>query len=216
MHKIKSLLIVIYLFSLSLFSQEDLPFFYLDESNVSIYSENKGKFKEMHVSLKNDSDKSVVVHFPNGGVFVNGNDAQQDLVVVISDNIKLAPGKSSDIKIYTVCASPGKQAPNYGNDSWTYSFDERIEPLLTFYSENRSVVELATGSEFHDTFEKRHNFLQMCVWVFYDAKEKDVLNFATKNLFNNNKERAQDYFDIFYPAAVTFIKLYKGFYSLGK
>ncbi len=216
MNKIKLSLFSVIFFSFCSISQEDYAFFYLDESNVSIYSENKGNFKEMFVTLNNASDENVNIIFPPGGVFLNSNEDEQDLVIIIGDKINLDGNESDKIKIYTVCASPGKKSPSYGNDSWDYSWDERIAHLLNFYNSNRSMVELATGAEFHETFEKRHNFLQMCVWVFYDAKKSDVLNFATRNIFEGDKEKANSYFDLFYPTAVTFVTLYKGFYNLGK
>ena len=61
----------------------------------------------------------------------------------------------------------------------------------------------------NSTFDKRHNFLQMCVWVYYNADKKQILDFATKYLFDGNKEQATLFVDVFYPMSVTFINIYK-------
>ena len=42
------------------------------------------------------------------------------------------------------------------------------------------MIEMLTEKEYHTTFEKRHNFLQMCVWVYYDAEKDQIVDFATK------------------------------------
>jgi hypothetical protein len=49
----------------------------------------------------------------------------------------------------------------------------------------------------------------MCVWVYYNADKKQILDFATKYIFDGNKEEATLFVDAFYPLAVTFIEIYK-------
>ena len=49
----------------------------------------------------------------------------------------------------------------------------------------------------------------MCVWIYYDADKKQILDFATKYMFDGNKNQAQLFVDSFYPLAVSFINLYK-------
>ena len=85
----------------------------------------------------------------------------------------------------------------------------KVGDLILYYHQNRAIVELMTGAEHHDTFEKRHNFLQMCVWIYYNAEKQQILNFATKYMFNGNKDQAKIFVDSFYPLAVSFINLYK-------
>ena len=47
-----------------------------------------------------------------------------------------------------------------------------------------------TGAEHHNTFEKRHNFLQMSVWVYYNADKKffQDFNYHVENIFNTGLE----------------------------
>ena len=49
----------------------------------------------------------------------------------------------------------------------------------------------------------------MCVWIYYNAEKQQILNFATKYMFNGNKDQAKIFVDSFYPLAVSFINLYK-------
>ena len=200
---------LILLFSISLFSQEDLAFFDLDNSQINIVSTSKGNYRVIEVEVSNFENKSVNIHFPPGGFFYNLDKSEQDLVVLFYDKVLVESGTKKDIVISTACANPKRRAPQNGRTTWNYGFDKKIGDLILYYHQNRAIVEMMTGEEHHNTFEKRHNFLQMCVWIYYDADKKQILDFATKYMFDGNKNQAQLFVDSFYPLAVSFINLYK-------
>ena len=200
---------LILLFSISLFSQEDLAFFDLGNSQINIVSSSKGNYRVIEVEVSNFDSKAVNIHFPPGGFFYNLEKSEQDLVVLFYDKVLVESGKKKDVVIATACANPKRKAPLNGRTTWNYGFDKKIGDLILYYHENRSLVEMMTGAEHHNTFEKRHNFLQMCVWIYYDADKNQILDFATKYMFNGNKNQAQLFVDSFYPLAVSFINLYK-------
>jgi len=194
----------------SLFAQEDKSFFELNnDSQIDIRATSEGTYKTIKVEVSNFGNETVNIHFPIGGLFVNLDSTEQNLVVLFYEKLVVGAGKTNKILIGTACANPKRKVPKNNRTTWKYDYDKKLGDLITFYRENRGIVEMMTGAEHHDTFDKRHNFLQMCVWVYYNADKKQILDFSTTYLFDGNKEQASIFVDAFYPLAVTFINLYK-------
>lgn len=209
--KIKILLsLLITLLTTNINAQIDKAFFELNlDANVDVRSTSNGSYKSIKVELENFGNEDIKVHFPPGGIFINLDSTEQNLVVLFYDVILLKAGETESLSLGTSCANPKRKIPSNGRTTWIYDYDSKIGELIMFYHENKAIVEIATGPEHHDTFEKRHNFLQMCVWVYYNAEKEQILSFATTYLFDGDKEEAKVFVDAFYPLAVTFIDLYK-------
>ena len=209
--KIKFILILISVFSsLSVFSQKDKAFFELNhDSQIDIRAISSGSYKSITLEISNFGSEAVNIHFPEGGFFVNLDSTEQNLVVLFYDKILIPSGETQEVLIGTACANPKRKVPSNKRTTWVYDYDIKVGDLIRYYHENRDFIELITGAEHHETFEKRHNFLQMCVWVYYNADKKQILDFATKYIFDGNKEEATLFVDAFYPLAVTFIEIYK-------
>jgi len=191
-------------------AQESKAFFQLNNnSDIDIRAVSSGSYKFIDVTLTNFSKSNKVVEFPLGGFFVNLDTTEQNLVVLFYDEIKLDASSTSEIRIGTACANPNRKAPLKSRTTWVYDYDPKIADLLYYYHTNRSVVEIFTGAEHHSTVEKRQNFLQMCVWCYYNADKSQIIDFATTYMFDGDKEAATDYVDVFYPLVITFIDLYK-------
>lgn len=206
----KTIILICVIFSVNLFSQTEGDFYNIvDYQDVDISAISNGTFKSISVKISNFTNEALKVNFPEGGVFINKSDSEQNLIVLFYDYLSLNPNSSSEIIIGTACANPKRKVPSNGRTNWTYTFDKKVGELISFYHSNRSMVELVTGSEYHDTQNKRHNFLQMCVWVYYKADKEQILNFATKYIFDNDKQSAKEFVDLFYPLALTFINVYK-------
>mgnify|MGYP006133537093 FL=1 len=208
----KNILILISLISsINLFSQTEGEFYNIvDYPDVDISAISNGTYKSINVTVSNFTNESLKVSFPEGGVFINKSDQEQNLLVLFYDYLTIEANKTKIILIGTACANPKKKVPSKGRTNWTYSYDKKVGDLIRYYNNNRPFVEILTGPEYHDTQPKRHNFLQMCVWVYYNADKEQILNFATKYIFDNDKEKAREFVDVFYPLAATFINLYKG------
>ena len=195
----------------NLFAQDDKPFFNLNvDSQIDITATSQGTYKIINVEVSNFGSEAVNVIFPEGGVFVNLDSTEQNLVILFYDKLSIGAGKSEEIVIGTACANPKRKIPSKRRTTWVYDYDAKVGDLIRYYHQNRGFIELMTGSEHHDSFDKRHNFLQMCVWVYYNADKKQILDFATKYLFDGDKEQAKLFVDVFYPIAVTFINIYNG------
>ena len=149
------------------------------------------------------------MNFPTGGFFENENNSEQDLVNLFNKELEVPANGTSFITLSTACANPGKAAPMIGRINWSYSYDQKIGVLLDSYHSNRTAVEFMTGPQHHNTAEKRHHFLQMFVWVYYDASKKQILDFATKYIFEGDRRAAENYVDLYYPIAKLFIDTYK-------
>ena len=48
------------------------------------------------------------------------------------------------------------------------------------------MIALATGNDHHETQLKDIDFCK-CVWIYYDADKKKIIDFATKHLFDGGK-----------------------------
>jgi len=189
---------------------QDYAFFELeDEPNIVINAINSGTHKNIGVNIINLSGEEVVIHFPPGGYFLNENESEQNLVLLFYDKLTVPPGGMNNIVLYTACANPDRSAPRAGRINWTYGYDNKMGILLESYESNRDMVALMTGPEHHSTFEKRHNFLQMFVWVYYNADKKQIVNFSTKYIFDGDRDAAQSYVEIYYPITKLFIETYK-------
>ena len=202
--------LMIALISLTAFSQDNEAFYKLNNnSQIDIIATSSGSYKVIKVEISNFSSESVNVYFPPGGIFVNLDSTEQNLVLLFNKKVLIEAGKYKEISIGTACANPKRKVPRKNRRNWKFSYDQKVGGLINYYHENRPFVEMVTGSEHHNTFDKRHNFLQMCVWIYYNADKKHILDFATRYLFDGDKNQASLYIDVFYPIAVTFINIYK-------
>lgn len=194
------------------FAQNSYPFYKItDESDISISAIANGGYKYITVNITNNTNEEILVKFPSGGFFNNSISSEQDLVNLFKKTLEVPSNGASSITLSTACANPKKAAPRTGRTNWSFGFDQKIGILLENYHSNRSMVELMTGAENHSTSQKRHNFLQMFVWVYYNADKKSILNFATKYIFDGDRRAAEIYVDIYYPIAKLFIDNYKRF-----
>ena len=196
--------------TLSVFSQQDKAFFELNQdSQIDITATSDGTYKTIKVKVSNFGSETMNVNFLEGGVFVNLDETEQNLVVLFYEKLVVAAGQTEEVVIATACANPKRKVPTKNRTTWKYDYDKKVGDLIRYYNENRGMVEMMTGAEHHDTFEKRHNFLQMCVWIYYNADKKQILDFATKYMFEGNREQATLFVEAFYPMAVSFINIYK-------
>ena len=192
------------------FADDDKYFFELNNHpQIDLRAVSNGTYKSIEIEIQNFGDSSTTIHFPPGGIFLNLNKKEQNLAILYYDKIEVNPNEKKYLSLHTACANPDRIVPKKGRTTWDFSYDRKLSELLIYYVQNQSMIEMLTGKEYHTTFEKRHNFLQMCVWVYYDAEKDQIVDFATKNLFNGNKEQAKAFVDLFYPIAVNFIKVYK-------
>ena len=208
MRKILTTLLIA-LISIGVKSQVVLPFF-SNSDDIEVSVSNSGTYKNMSVEVSNNTSDDMKILFPEGSVFINSTSTQQNLVIVFPEEFELSAGESKRIIVYTACMDPSKSAPS-SSRNWTLSYEKKVGDLIRGYHDNRSMVEMMTGAEHHNTFDKRHNFLQMSVWVYYNADKQQILNFATQYMFDGNRQQASAFVDVFYPMAVLFINLYKSF-----
>jgi hypothetical protein len=209
--KLKSIISAfIFLTTLTSYSQNSKVFYNLNNNpQIDLRATSLGSYKVINVDVSNFGSESVEIIFPVGGIFINLDSTEQNLVVLFNDKLLIDPGKNKQISIGTACANPKRKVPANKRTTWQFDYNRKVGDLINYYHDNRPIVEMLTGSEYHNTIEKRHNFLQMCVWIYYDANKKHILDFATKYIFEGNKEQAVLYIDVFYPIAVTFINIYK-------
>jgi hypothetical protein len=200
----------LFISSFSINAQTDKAFYSLNlDDDIDIISTSGFTYRHINVEVSNFGTEDINVHFPPGGFFVNLDSNEQNLVVLFYDVLEVKAGQKESALIGTACANPNRKPPKKGRTTWIYDYDEKLGKLIMFYHENRAIVEIATGKEHHETILKRQNFLQMCVWIYYDAEKEQILKFATTYLFNGNQESAEFFVETFYPIAVTFIDLYK-------
>ena len=191
-------------------SQIDFAFFELDDnSDIEVFSKSNGTFNTINVSISNYSNKEYIIHFPLGGVFLNKEESEQSLVVVNYDKITVLANSDKTIQIKVACADADKKIPKKNRTTWDYGYDPKLEELLLYYFDNKTLVEYITGTHNHDTEIKRHNFLQMCVWVYYGDDKQHITSFATTYIFDGDREAAVAFVEVFYPMTTLFLELYK-------
>lgn len=177
--------------------------------DLDVRAKSNGSFESIDLTIENFSNKTYKIHFPLGTFFINRDSAEQNLVVVFYDNITVSSNEKNYKSIGVACANANRKVPKKNRTTWDFGYDAKIGSLLDFYFENQTMIALATGSEHHETQLKRHRFLQMCVWVYYDADKQHIISFATKHLFDGDREAAEDYVDFYYPIVDTFLDIYK-------
>ena len=208
--KILASFLTLFFFAFLSSAQIDLAFFELDNSlNIDVTAKSNGTFKSINFTISNLSNQESIIHFPLGGLFINREESEQNLVVVDYDKITVPANTVKTIEIEVACANADKKAPRKNRTTWDYDYDSKLRELLLFYYENRTLIEYMTGSHNHDTQIKRHNFLQMCVWVYYGDDKQHITSFATTYIFDGDKDAAETFVDVFYPMVSIFLELYK-------
>ena len=111
--KTKSILTLLSIMTaFSLFAQEDKAFFELNnDSQIDIRATSTGSYKDIKVEVSNFGNETVNVHFPVGGLFVNLDSTEQNLVVLFYDKLVIGSGKTEEVLIGTACANPKRKVP---------------------------------------------------------------------------------------------------------
>lgn len=199
-----------FLFSFVVIAQTDKYIFDLySNPDLDIRAKSNGSFESINLTIENFSSIDYIVHFPLGTFFINRDTTEQNLVVVFYDKIIVDANIKSNQRIGVACADADKKVPKKNRTTWDFGYDPKIGSLLEFYFDNQTMIAFATGKEHHETQIKRHRFLQMCVWVYYDAEKQHIIDFATKHLFEGDREAATNYVEFYYPIVVTFLDIYK-------
>ena len=208
--KILTSFLSLFFFAFIASAQIELAFFELDNSvDIDVIAKSNGTFKSINITVSNSSNQESIIHFPLGGVFINSEESEQSLVVVSDDKITVPANIVKTIEIEVACADADKKAPRKNRTTWDYGYDPKLEELLLFYYDNTTLIEYMTGVNNHDTKIKRHNFLQMCVWVYYGDDKQHITSFATTYIFDGDKDAAETFVDVFYPMVSIFLELYK-------
>ena len=179
-----------------------------ENADISVLSVSS--YRKVNISLKNKTYSNFSVDVPCGTVFENSISGEQNLVVLFQETVYLDSKERKSREIITACMDASKRAPT-NHSRWTIDNDKALGDLIRFYHNNVSIVSMMTGAEHHSTKAKKAAFLQMSVWAYFDADKKHILSFATKYMFNGNKEEAELFVDATLPLIKIFTNYYKGF-----
>ena len=107
----KTKLFLIAFLSISFLSaQENKAFFNLNvDAQIDITATSEGNYKVINVEVSNFGTKTANVVFPEGGIFVNLDSTEQNLVVLFYDKIIVEPGKSKEIVVFKAQFATKKQ-----------------------------------------------------------------------------------------------------------
>ena len=205
-----SISVILFLNSILIFSQSEYNLYNFPFSKISADYQSINSYKKIEANLKNKSSDNLSIDVPCGTVFKNSSSGEQNLVVIFRETIYLDSRERRSREITTACMDASKIAPT-NHSNWTVDNDRAIGDLIRFYHNNISIISIMTGAEHHATKEKKAAFLQMSVWAYYDADKKYILSFATKYMFNGNKEEAELFVDATLPLIKIFTNYYKEF-----
>jgi len=179
-------------------------------NGIRVEASSIGTHRSIAVQVTNHSQSTMEVSFPYGAFFKVENPGYQNLAVVFESTVTIPSGDTASLNIKTSCMDASKSMAPSGYGAWTPSQDVALGNLLRFYDASRPLVEQVTGAHHHDTEEKRHNFLQLLIWTYYDGDKTHMKQFATQYIFDGDSEAANDYVDTLYPMVKTVLDIYKG------
>ena len=179
-----------------------------DDSDIKVTCQSINSYKSIRVDFQNRSSQNYNIEIPCGTYFENGRTNEQNLVVLFKENTELDSRQRQSVELITACMDAGKASPS-SHSNWDIKNDRALGDLIRFYHTNKSIVSMMTGPEFHSTKQKQIDFLQMSVWAYFNADKKHILNFATKYMFEGNKEQAEFFVDTTLPLIQIFNTYYK-------
>jgi hypothetical protein len=191
------------------FSQSSKYIYNIDNnSEINVGCKSSSSYKSIRVDIQNRANRSYDFEIPCGTYFENGRSNEQNLVVLFSETVYIEDGQKRSVEVTTACMNADKASPS-SHSNWRIKNDKALGDLIRFYHENRSIVAIMTGDEFHSTRSKQADFLQMSVWAYFNADKKHILNFATKYMFEGDKEQAELFVDTTLPLIQIFTAYYK-------
>ena len=172
---------------------------------------SNGTYQSIRVGLQNMTDDSYKVELPYGTVVRSGDERYQSLAMVVTASIAVGPKKKGFVDIQTACMHPHRAVAPKGFANWTVGVEPGLRSLLEMFYQ---YVESLGGPEFLGNEKERHNFLQACVWMYYDTSKPMMLGFARKYMFEK-PEDASLFVEEMYPMAESFLSMYKQSQSSG-
>lgn len=202
-------LIVLMWFFGSSMSQETIKLYNVNsESNFNSKVKGLNTYRKISVELRNNGSSEKKISIPCGTYFENGNSNEQSLVVLFEETFTIDAGSVRNVELITACMDASKASPS-GHTNWTIENDKGLGDLIRFYHFNRPTIALMTNPEYHSTEEKQQSFLQMAVWAYYDCDEDKIVDFATKYMFEGERELAQEFVSNTLPLIEVFTVFYK-------
>lgn len=170
---------------------------------------SNGTYQSIRVGLQNLTDDKYKVKLPFGTVVRSGDKRYQSLALVVTASISVGAKKQGYVDIKTACMHPHRGVAPKGFAKWTVGVEPGLRQLLEMFYQ---YLESLGGPEFLGNEKERHNFLQACVWMYYDTSKRMMLVFAKKYMFGKPEE-AQLFVDEMYPMAESFLAMYKQSHS---
>ena len=203
------ILYILFACYLNSFSQNTYELFDISSNdNVKVEVNSNNGYKSVHLEIYNKSNESILVDVPCGTYFQNRRSNEQNLVVLYEEKLSLDKRSRKSVNLVTACMDADKSSPS-SHSEWNIQNDRALGDLIRFYHGNKAIVSMMTNPKFHETKQQQTDFLQMSVWAYFDAEKKHILNFATKYMFDGNREEAEFFVDSTLPLIQLFTTYYK-------
>lgn len=191
------------------FSQRSMYIYDIDEDdNLFVDINSNNGYKSIELTLENKTNQELTLKIPCGTFFETDKPNEQNLVVLFEETIYFDRNNRKSIRLITACMDADKASPS-SHTNWEIKNDPALGNLISFYHANKSLVSMMTGPKYHETEKQQTEFLQMSVWAYFDAERKHILNFATKYMFDGNREDATIFVDTTLPIIQLFTNYYK-------
>jgi hypothetical protein len=178
-------------------------------AGLHLEASSSGRYNAIALVLRNTSGTSHSVAINLGAYFRASNTSYQNLAALESRTVRVAAGAEARVTLATACMDPARGVAPSQYTGWSATRDPGLGLLLKFLDTGAAMLRPFVNPEFFSTPEKRTNFKQAVVWVYYDASKDRMTSFASAHMFGGDRARAAKFIDAVYPAAKTTIQIYK-------
>ena len=185
-------------------------------AGVEVKAEVLEPVKSVEVMIRNRSGSEKTIELTADQWFQSqdGSTTYQDLAIVFPVEVTVPGGQTKRVIVKTACKQAQRGAAPVGHPlklGKTNREDRNFGNLIVAYHApgfHETVVTM-TGSQYHDTEEKKRNFLQLTTWIYYESEKRHMVQFAAQHMFGGDERAARNFVDTFYGPAKKAIQMYK-------
>ena len=171
-------------------------------------------FREVDVTIENKSSAARTISINGSHWFKSPDSKVQDLAVVFPVQVTVGAKKTRVVRVKTACRQADRASPSTGlamKLGKTRSLHLKFGGLIAGYHHAllHQMIATATGSEHHDTTDKKQHFLQLMTWIYFRSTQKHMVQFAQKHIFKGDQKRSKAFVEKLHPLAKKAIDLYK-------
>lgn len=176
----------------------------MERGLVSISGQGLNTYRQIEVTLINLSNRTLELELDAGMYFDNPRAQSQNLILLQDTDIRLTPHQSIKRMMSSACTNASWSVPQSDNNWPVAKVPKNLDAALKFYGEHEAKINAylkKKNPEELGTSEQQKRFLQVAIWAYMDDNPEDIRRMLAQEVFQNDIDKANQFFDATYSEA---------------